>query len=95
MPRTSRFVRDTENIGTFPRVYGSPFAKSRTVVKSSFHGSVILVRKRSAVNDDGCDSRKEITILGIVLLGCVVGQTESIEGLSVLDRINDKIWQTT
>lgn len=88
MPRMSRFDRDNKNIGSSPPVRRSPPVKSQTV---KFHEVVILVRKLSTISDDGCDSRKKSAILGVVLLACVVGQTENIRNLSSSARINDKI----
>ena len=88
MPRTSRFDWDNKNIGSSPLARRSPPVKSQTV---EFHEVVILVRKLSAISDDGCDSRKKSAIPGVVLLGCVVGQTESIRDLSSSARINEKI----
>lgn len=84
----SRFNKDTKDIGSSSPVRRSWPVKSKTV---KFHEIVILVRKRSAISDDGCDSRKKSAILSVVLLGCVVRQTESIRNLSLSARINDKI----
>ncbi|KAF3426656.1 hypothetical protein E2986_12436 [Frieseomelitta varia] len=48
-----RIKWDNKNIGSSPPVRRSPPVKSQTV---KFHEVVILVRKLSAISDDGCDS---------------------------------------